>query len=392
MLPTALPFPEQLEIRKLSLRPEEFRDWGWAVLGATGSIELGALHALPWWLTDDDPRPPRFVRAVDPAEAVRWARDRKLEHLVLYPANVRLSRKHYFHKYLLGLVRGGHPPAAISSDGVSFLTLRALPAELSGAALAALLAEAPPWPREIDFGGVEREDPRRVYYWNTESTRDLAQLPAGALARSFQLLASGTKPYSILLRAAHEDYGVTFYDQNPDALDFFRAQREQWDGEDYPAFIAWAQRALGTNRASDWRLTPAAEHERAWGEFLAETGETRWREFWRAYRRRPVSFRRLDLLAAPEALAEEDRGQPHLLWTSNIFNTLPVTRLGLSALRSLPRRTLGFLLSRPGAYWVGQDFFHRRFATEFSAATLSQLEGSFGASLAAGFDGQGGSA
>jgi hypothetical protein len=347
--------------------------WGWAFFNSARQSALPlpvfALQNVPWWLN------PATTQVNSMSEALDWAARGQLDFLIVCPDDCFISEKHLFIKFILDLIACGEACASISDrqgQGVQFFALNG-----KGSAV---------WPVEIEslFCYESRpeqfQDPgrflrrRRVFYWNTEGMTDVDDLPTTAGVNTFHLVAAGLKSFKIIDRVgAESDVQVSFYDVNPDSLLFFKTQYEQWDGEDYPDFIAWAERRLKTN--AEFSIPEPSDPQSRWDGFLSSFGgPSRWREFWRVYRKAKVTFTQVNILADPAALSRFPVGDTHLTWISNILNIPQVNRFSLPELIHLHTNLLSYLEFKANSYFVGQDFFHTRYSGLFTHEMRRQID------------------
>lgn len=178
--------------------------------------------------------------------------------------------------------------------------------------------------------------PRGVFVWNIEPYTDVESPPedfAGPLAALYSV-AAGFKPNRLL-----ETHGfdastrVVFFDYSQPGLAFRRLLCKDWDGRDYPRFLARLFRRLPASEAHyclwegqtpeslDWDAVARRWRQEvdAWG------GAGTLARHWAHYRRLDHRFVEVDLLGDRSALSTAlaaARDETAAIWWSNAFFSL----------------------------------------------------------------------
>jgi hypothetical protein len=172
---------------------------------------------------------------------------------------------------------------------------------------------------------------RGVFLWNLEPYDDVQMRPRGfePPITTLYSVASGFKPNAIL-----ESLGfaaqtrVVFFDYSTTALEVRRLLLEEWDGKDFPAFIAALFRRLPSDAAHYhlWDgLTPetldSKSAERAWQRELELWGGPQaFEDHWSRYRTLRHEFVRCDVLSdVALLLACVEPEENAVIWWSNAF-------------------------------------------------------------------------
>ena len=175
---------------------------------------------------------------------------------------------------------------------------------------------------------------RGVFLWNLEPYDDVRTPPTGfePPITTLYSVASGFKPNAILQSLGFDARTrVVFFDYSAKALEIKRLLLEEWDGRDFPAFLARVFRSLPSHSAhyhlwdgaTPETLDPSAA-ERAWErELEAWGGERSFEEHWSRYRQLRHEFVRCDLLGDAEGLlALVEPEENSAIWWSNAFFTV----------------------------------------------------------------------
>lgn len=172
---------------------------------------------------------------------------------------------------------------------------------------------------------------RGIFLWNLEPYDDVRTPPRGfePPVTTLYCVASGFKPNMILESLGFDaQTRIVFFDCSASALEVKRLLLEEWDGQDFPAFIRFVFRKLPSPAAHYhlWDdLTPDTlerrSAQRAWErELELWGGEHAFEEHWSRYRRIRHDFVRCDLLGdAARLLAQVEPEQNAVIWWSNAF-------------------------------------------------------------------------
>jgi hypothetical protein len=355
-----------LELGRVKGDPKNFTRVGWGIVAREGKLRTSVLQSIPWAMIPEGERKKRVVVAETREEIEAWFRGTELEGLFLFLEGAFLRNKVVFYKFFS---QAGLKPESWFKDKQSSGDLLYLPREESEG--------RERWPRyaaemignhflEKDDGSWENRH-QRVYFWNTESSDDVNQLAEYAPLESFHLLAAGLKPYLILRKMAELPKArIKFVDNNPDSLRFFEWSKKQWDGLDYPEFLLWCTKR-GINQYTAFGRETILDHRSRWATFLKDFGGIEaWETFWKSYLNTPVDFHLVDILNDTSALSRLAHGERHLTWTSNVFNTASTGALPLEVVAELELRALSYLGRVKAGVWLGENFFHQKFAGLFS--------------------------
>ncbi len=176
---------------------------------------------------------------------------------------------------------------------------------------------------------------RGIFLGNFESYRDVEVPPAGfrGPVTGLYAVAAGFKANRILhTHGFDRETRMVFFDYSPLALDLRRILVEEWDGVDYPAFVARiADRlpdAFYQLWGNLWATQPGALDMEMLGgiwdrELAIWGGAQAFAEHWSRYREIPHLYLHCDLFAAPAPLlAALAPGDGEVMWWSNAFHSL----------------------------------------------------------------------
>lgn len=175
---------------------------------------------------------------------------------------------------------------------------------------------------------------RGVFLWNIESYADI-EVPKEDFPRpisSLYSVAAGFKPNRILHTHGWDDATrVVFFDYSPVALTIREYMIDEWDGQDFPDFVAQLFRTYPPPETfyQLWGdLTPdqvaASDIERMWRRELQRwNGAQIFQDHWQAYRQLDHAFVCCDLLTDPTPLCSQiDERSGSVIWWSNAFFTM----------------------------------------------------------------------
>lgn len=87
-----------------------------------------------------------------------------------------------------------------------------------------------------------------VFFWNTENYSDLKYVEMNKPIKKLYAVAASFKPNMILNHYGFEDGAeVHYFDYSKAALAFKKLLLKEWNGEDYPRFLDYAQRKYRIN-------------------------------------------------------------------------------------------------------------------------------------------------
>jgi hypothetical protein len=187
-------------------------------------------------------------------------------------------------------------------------------------------------------------------------------------------VASGLNTYLLLARLGYDDSTAVHYvDSSRATLEFKRWLLENWDGKDYPA-------AIDHWRRDQAHLDPQrglSEADIAATAADIQTGlEGSFAKHWKAFRRLPHQFHRLDLLTSEhERMLKliDPASKTTLLWFSNVFHSAYTHAiLAEEENATLFRFWIEKLRRRnPQVYVIGRDHLHDPIAARVGDLTVN---------------------
>ncbi|HZF13192.1 MAG TPA: hypothetical protein VFE33_30745 [Thermoanaerobaculia bacterium] len=180
-----------------------------------------------------------------------------------------------------------------------------------------------------------RNSKRGIFLGNFEGYEDVETPPAGfrGPVTGLYAVAAGFKANRILhTHGFDRGTRMVFFDYSPLALDLRRILVEEWDGVDFPDFVARiADRlpdAFYQLWGNLWATRPGALDLEVLGgiwerELALWGGAPAFEQHWARYREIPHLYLHCDLFAAPEPLgAALAPGASEVMWWSNAFHSL----------------------------------------------------------------------
>lgn len=202
-----------------------------------------------------------------------------------------------------------------------------------------------------------------VFFWNTENYSDLKYVKIPKPIKNLYSVAASFKPNMILnYYGFTDDCEVTYYDYSKPALAFKKMLLKEWNGEDYPKFLDYAQRKffISETRGGDTEiLTRNQLWEREvdwWG------GEKVIKEHWDRYKNLKHRFIHCDICETPEKITSNIKAdEDSVIWWSNSFHTIGAQYLrGLSGAKSCYEMWLQQIQERNPNIWIfGKDYLDR---------------------------------
>lgn len=174
---------------------------------------------------------------------------------------------------------------------------------------------------------------RGVFVWNFESYDDVNTPPsdfASPLDTLYSVAAGLKSNWILQTHGFNESTTLVYVDYSEQALRFKQLLHEEWDGEDYPAFLRYLLS----------RLQPGETFYQLWGGFSPEdmdwkTVETAWaleiarwggrdvlKDHWRRAKTLSVRYVLANLLEEHDVWLKPERaGETSVIWWSNVFST-----------------------------------------------------------------------
>lgn len=204
--------------------------------------------------------------------------------------------------------------------------------------------------------------PSCVFFWNTENYSDLKYIKPDPIDKLYAVAAS-FKPNMILNHFNFTDNcEVVYYDYSKPALAFKKMLVKEWDGEDYPRFLDYAQRKYsisetGGNETQDLSRKQLWERELTWWG-----SEKDIKNHWERYRTLKHSYVHCDICTNPEkvtSLITPSRNS--IIWWSNAFHTVGAQYVrGLSGVKSCYETWLQQINEKNPYIWIlGKDYLDR---------------------------------
>ena len=127
-----------------------------------------------------------------------------------------------------------------------------------------------------------------VFFWNTENYSDLKYVPIKKPLEKLYAVAASFKPNMILNHYGFtDDCEVVYYDYSKSALAFKKMLTTEWDGEDYPRFLEYAQRKYRINETGG-NETQYLSRKELWDRELSWWGsEKAIKTHWERYKKLP---------------------------------------------------------------------------------------------------------
>lgn len=207
---------------------------------------------------------------------------------------------------------------------------------------------------------------RGVFVLNYESYDDV-EVPAETFQRPLSTLycvAAGLKPNRILhTHGITENSTVVFFDYSQHALDFRRRLDEEWDGDDYPAYL---RGAFTHTQNTHYYLWPGAnldamdwhELDRLWGlELDRWGGADTFKAHWRSYQNIKKDYLPCNILKPQPLLERIQPEEGSAIWWSNAFCTIySATHHSLEEKQSFYESWINALADKaPALFLYGSD-------------------------------------
>jgi hypothetical protein len=199
-----------------------------------------------------------------------------------------------------------------------------------------------------------------VFFWNTENYSDLKYVNIEKPIEKLYAVAASFKPNMIL---NHYDFTdnceVIYYDYSKSALAFKKMLVTEWDGEDYPKFLDYAQKKYRINETGG-NETQHLSRKELWERELEWWGsEKAIKEHWIRYKQLPHKFIHCDVCSNPEKITSTITPNDNsVIWWSNAFHTVGAQYLrGLSGVKSCYESWLKQINDKNPNIWIlGKDY------------------------------------
>ena len=202
-----------------------------------------------------------------------------------------------------------------------------------------------------------------VFFWNTENYSDLKYVNMENPIKKLYAVAASFKPNMILNHYNFtDDCEIIYYDYSKPSLAFKKLLIKEWNGEDYPRFLDYAQRRYRIDETGG-NETQHLSRQELWERELKWWGsEKAIKEHWDRYKNLKHSFIHMDVCENPEKLTsmitpEEDS----VIWWSNAFHTVGAQYLrGLKGVKTCYETWLKQLEEKNPYIWIlGKDYLDR---------------------------------
>ena len=202
-----------------------------------------------------------------------------------------------------------------------------------------------------------------VFFWNTENYADLKYVEMEKPLNNLYAVAASFKPNMILNHYGFtDDCKVTYFDYSKAALAFKKLLLQEWNGEDYPRFLDYAQRKFSINETGG-NETQDLTRDELWKREISWWGsEKAVKDHWDRYKKLSHSFIHTDICKNPEKITSRILpGDSSVIWWSNAFHTVGAQYLrGLSGVKGCYEEWLGQLEERNPDIWIlGKDYLDR---------------------------------
>ncbi len=199
-----------------------------------------------------------------------------------------------------------------------------------------------------------------VFFWNTENYSDLKYVNIEKPIEKLYAVAASFKPNMILNHYNFTDNcEVIYYDYSKSALAFKKMLVTEWDGEDYPKFLDYAQKKYRINETGG-NETQHLSRKELWERELEWWGsEKAIKEHWDRYKQLPHKFIHCDICSNPEKITSTITPNDNsVIWWSNAFHTVGAQYLrGLSGVKSCYDSWLEQInYKNPNIWILGKDY------------------------------------
>jgi hypothetical protein len=202
-----------------------------------------------------------------------------------------------------------------------------------------------------------------VFFWNTENYSDLKYVNMENPIKKLYAVAASFKPNTILNHYNFtDDCEIIYYDYSKPSLAFKKLLIKEWDGEDYPRFLDYAQRKYRIDETGG-NETQHLSRQELWERELKWWGsEKAIKEHWDRYRQLPHKYVHCDICVHPEKLTSLITPEENsVIWWSNAFHTVGAQYLrGVSGVKSCYESWLKQINDKNPNIWIlGKDYLDR---------------------------------
>lgn len=202
-----------------------------------------------------------------------------------------------------------------------------------------------------------------VFFWNTENYSDLKYVTIEKPIEKLYAVAASFKPNMILNHYGFTDNcEVIFYDYSKSALAFKKMLVKEWDGEDYPRFLTYAQKKFRINETGG-NETETLSRKQLWERELEWWGsEKAIKEHWDRYKTLNHKYIYCDICCNPEKITSTiTPNKNSVIWWSNAFHTVGAQYLrGVSGVKTCYETWLKQINDKNPDIWIlGKDYLDR---------------------------------
>lgn len=205
--------------------------------------------------------------------------------------------------------------------------------------------------------------PTCVFFWNTENYKDLKYVSIEKPINKLYAVAASFKPNMILNTYGFEDDAeVVFFDYSKQALAFKKLLLTHWDGEDYPAFLNWAESKFRINETKGTH-TETHTRQELWEREISWWGnEKDIKEHWDRYKKLKHTYIHVDICEHPQLVTSQiTKDDNSVIWWSNAFHTVNAQYLrGLQGVTDCYNNWIEQIeIKNPNIYIFGKDYLDR---------------------------------
>lgn len=202
-----------------------------------------------------------------------------------------------------------------------------------------------------------------VFFWNTENYSDLKYVNIEKPVERLYAVAASFKPNMILNRYGFtDDCEIVYYDYSKPALAFKKMLVREWDGEDYPRFLDYAQKKYRIDETGG-NETQYLSRKELWDRELKWWGsEKAIKDHWDRYKNLKHTYVHSDICVNPEKVTNLIvPNQNSIIWWSNAFHTVGAQYLrGLTGVKSCYETWINQINNRNPYIWIlGKDYLDR---------------------------------
>ena len=159
-----------------------------------------------------------------------------------------------------------------------------------------------------------------------------------------------------------EDSEVVFYDYSKQALAFKKLLLTNWDGEDYPSFLNWAEKKYSINETKGVE-TESHTRQQLWEREIEWWGSDKEiKNHWDRYKKLKHSYIHVDICDNPERITSLiTPDDSSIIWWSNAFHTVNAQYLrGLQGVTDCYNKWCKQIEEKnSGIYILGKDYLDR---------------------------------